>query len=290
MTYCHVWNDPEHLTYFEYNEDGDIVGYRGAEVNDYAECPKHGFYPTTYANGCEIRCKCPKCLAEELFEKRLRGAMIPRRFMNRSINNFEAVEDWQINAFTKIKDYIDNLKDNLEMGKCIVMCGGVGTGKTHLAVSVAHEAMAQGKTAVYTTVSNLILKIRDTWGTGKTMEMVDTFASADLLILDEVGVQAGTENEKNILFDVLNARYSDMKATIVLSNLTQSDVAKYLGLRVWDRLKENGGFSISLVGNSYRKTVKQAVNNGFVGRRMQVPEGARLATEKKDELDENFVF
>lgn len=279
MTNLNTRNDPKHLRYYEYNAEGDIVGYNGEKVDDFVECPKHGFYPTSYGIGYKIRCKCPKCLAEELFENRLNGAMIPKRFLNRTLNNFDTSEDWQLKAYEKIKSFVENLNDNLDMGRCIVMCGGVGTGKTHLAVSVAQEAMAQGKTAVYTTVSNLILKIRDTWGTGKTTEMIDTFSSADILILDEVGVQSGTENEKNIIFDVLNARYADVKSTIILSNLTQSEVAKYLGLRIWDRLKENGGFSISLVGNSYRKVAKSSTNNEFVSRKMKAPKGARIITK-----------
>ena len=48
--------------------------------------------------------------------------------------------------------------------------------------------------------------------------MVAGFIRPDLLILDEVGVQFGSETEKMILFEIINGRYEQLKPTIVISN------------------------------------------------------------------------
>jgi DNA replication protein DnaC len=74
----------------------------------------------------------------------------------------------------------------------------------------------------------------------------------DLLILDEIGVQFGSETERNLLFDVLNERYEDCKPTLLLSNLPKQDVAKYLGERVMDRLREDGGRVVVFDWESHR--------------------------------------
>ena len=54
-------------------------------------------------------------------------------------------------------------------------------------------------------------------------------------------VQFGSDAEKLLLFDVLNERYERRKPTLMLSNLTAQEVAAYLGERVMDRLREDGG-------------------------------------------------
>lgn len=65
--------------------------------------------------------------------------------------------------------------------------------------------------------------------------------SPRLLILDEVGMNLGTEFEQRLFFDVLNERHEAMKPTILISNLNLKDVQAYLGLRVIDRMREDGG-------------------------------------------------
>ena len=52
--------------------------------------------------------------------------------------------------------------------------------------------------------------------------MVAGFIRPDLLILDEVGVQFGSETEKMILFEIINGRYEQLKPTIVISNLART--------------------------------------------------------------------
>ncbi len=74
----------------------------------------------------------------------------------------------------------------------------------------------------------------------------------DLLILDEVGVQFGSDTEKLILFDVLNERYERRRPTILMTNLTLEEVADFLGDRIIDRLREDGGEFIPFDWESHR--------------------------------------
>ena len=102
-----------------------------------------------------------------------------------------------------------------------MFCGGVGAGKTHLAVGIAHRLMEQGRIAVFTSVINAIRRVKDTYrrDSGQSRQVVAGFIRPDLLILDEVGVQFGSETEKMILFEIINGRYEQLKPTIVISNL-----------------------------------------------------------------------
>ncbi|SNB82159.1 DNA replication protein DnaC [Kingella negevensis] len=72
-------------------------------------------------------------------------------------------------------------------------------------------------------------------------EVIEAFSAYDLLIIDEVGVQSGTEAESRALFDVFNERYQNLKPTILISNLDAADFVAAVGNRIADRIKEDGG-------------------------------------------------
>jgi len=101
----------------------------------------------------------------------------------------------------------------------------------------------------------LIRTVRDTWrrdSDASEIEAIRTFSAPDLLILDEVGIQAGSENERQILFDVLNERYETRKSTLLLTNLSVGECKHYLGERVFDRMREDGGEFVAFDWDSYR--------------------------------------
>lgn len=248
--------DSPYLAQFEFDENGKAVSFRGFEVCDFVECEKHGPYPTAYTDGVAvwpIKCGCPICAKIALFEKRLKSAMIPPRFLQKTFENYETKEAWQKNALQCVKNLADCFPQTLQDGTCLTLLGTPGTGKTHLACAYANEVIAQGYSALFTSVSKAIRTIRSTWGNGSEADAYAAFVEVDLLILDEVGVQTGTENEQQIIFNIINERYNAIKPTVIISNKDKIGVQKYLGERVWDRLKENGGVCLNFNGRSYRK-------------------------------------
>jgi DNA replication protein DnaC len=81
--------------------------------------------------------------------------------------------------------------------------------------------------------------------------VLDTLCGVDLLILDEVGMQYGSEGEQVILTDVIDQRYRDMLPIIILTNQDRKGLAEYLGHRAFDRLRDCGLWE-SLDWESYR--------------------------------------
>lgn len=234
--------------------------FNGRPVHDWRECPVHGKVPESYVGvygDIWHIDECPKCKEQRLFEERLNCSMIPRRFRNKTLDNFETKEKFQQFVKTIADDYVADLENNIANGVSLVFLGPCGTGKTHLACGIAHEAIKRGHTALFVSVSTLIRKVRASWGTKTEEEVLKVFTDCDLMVLDEVGIQAGTENERNILFDVLNTRYADMRPTIVISNLKLVEITNYLGTRIIDRLSENGGQVVPFKGaKSFRQGAK----------------------------------
>lgn len=241
------------------------------EVDEY--CQEHDYrYRSTQClfNGSWVGTPCPRCERQEEDEIRhaeerkrrvasqlaaLKAAGIPKRFRDKNFESYRHNSDEQYKAMDVCKKYAENFKASYEHGVCLTMCGKPGTGKTHLACSVGNHLVERGHSVVFIGALDIVGRIKETWGKGATeteREVVNRFVELDLLIIDEVGVQFGKESEQIILFKILNRRYEEVKPTIVISNLMGNELDNYLGERVVDRLKENGGPTLAFDWNSWR--------------------------------------
>ncbi len=246
------------------------------------ECETHGAWervaPKMIAD--KMRGRCPECekIAQEqrdeaerarllgvaktkkqrYIERVLGDAEIPKRFQQRTFDNYRAEGEEQIAVLNKAKAFAEKFPRAMELGASFVFYGPPGTGKTHLACAIANYVIrTYGNTALFVTVFDLIQRVKATYvSSDKTeREIMQGFTAPDLLILDEVGVQFGTEYEKIIITDLINRRYADMRPTIILSNLDQAELEQYLGARVIDRMFEGGGGVLAFGWGSYRAKV-----------------------------------
>ena len=236
-------------------------GFYDEPLSKTDNCAEHGdFESKSYRHG--FWTGCPACAAVrkaaeaaqedakakaaevERWQRRLGMAGVPERFRDRRIETFIAITDAQRKAWAFATTYASSFGDVMDTGRGALFVGKPGTGKTHLAVGIAIEVMENGGTALFTTTMRAIRRVKDTWGRESQeteTEAIQALVFPDLLILDEVGVQFGSDTEKLILFDVLNERYEKRKPTILLSNLPASEVKEYLGERIFDRMREDGG-------------------------------------------------
>ena len=177
--------------------------------------------------------------------QRLRSASgIPARFVDRSFAGYSATVPGQKIALGVCRAFAETWSDKRRDGASLVLTGGPGTGKTHLACAVANAVMeAHLSTVAFGTVATLLRYIKDTYrkdATKSEQQAIDDLVRPDLLIVDEVGVQVGSEHEKLLTFEVLNARYQECRPTILISNLSANDLETFLGQRVMDRYRECG--------------------------------------------------
>lgn len=242
-------------------------------------CEKHGEYTSRKIG--QWWTGCPRCVEEEapkreeearqkmieeqkqweiehakrVLAAKIGRACIPERFKDRTLQTYIADNDGQKKALAFAEQFLESYKEG-KRGQSAIFTGERGTGKTHIAIGIAHALITEHKsTAVYSTVQRLIRSVRETWrrdSEKSETEVIALYASPDLLILDEVGIQAGSENEKNILFDVLNERYETRRSTIMLTNLSVDECREFLGERVFDRMREDGGRFVAFNWESQR--------------------------------------
>jgi DNA replication protein DnaC len=238
-------------------------------------CELHGSFESRNIFG-KVWSNCPACNAESkakadrehaekeisernaLWLRRMGEAGIPERFRSRTLTCYKATNAGQKRALAFAVDYAEQFSLVRETGRSAIFCGMPGTGKTHLAVGVALHIMGAGRFAAFTTVQRMIRRLKDSWrkdSLESESDVIGMLVYPDLLIIDEIGVQFGSEFEKNFMFDLLNERYEKQKPTILLSNLTAAEIKVFLGERVYDRLREDGGQCVSFDWASHRGSV-----------------------------------
>ena len=232
-----------------------------------ARCDEHGPYTATVHDmtaigGRVVTTHCPACQARDAKAKadadlqrtamqrgqevrRLLGrAGIPPRFQDRTFGNYTATSMGQRAALVTCRTFAETWGEQVERGGSLVLTGGPGTGKTHLACAVAGFVAREFLAAPwFGTVTQLLRHIKDTYrrdSDRSEQSAIDDLVSPDLLIVDEVGVQTGSDHEKMLIFEVLNERYQNLRPTILISNLNSTDLEAYIGQRIMDRFRECG--------------------------------------------------
>ena len=243
-----------------------------------ALCSIHGEYTqTTYQNGRTTNC--PACererkeqrIAEEnkkleeaekerksrRIDELLGNSGIPKRFQDKTLDNYKSNSQKQKEIINNVKKFLNEFEvPQGHSGRCLTMIGKAGTGKTHLACAVAsHVIKEYGGTARFSSVSEINRLVRESKSYNtkySETEVIEAFGNYDLLIVDEVGIQSGTDAESRALFDVINARYQNMNPTIFISNLNKDQFKAALGERIYDRIKEGGGVILGFDWGSHR--------------------------------------
>lgn len=242
-----------------------------------ATCSTHGEYQQTKYQSGRVT-KCPECerereqqrIADEkavqlreaterkskLIDQLIGNSGIPKRFLGKTLKSYQVKFEEQKPIVNSAVNFAKEFQQSSHSGRCLIFIGNAGTGKTHIGCAIGlHVIKNCGGTARFTSVSEINRLVRESKSFNSEYtetEIIDAFGNYDLLIVDEVGIQSGTDAESRALFDVFNARYQNVKPTIVISNLTKDQLTVALGERIVDRLKEGGGEILSFNWQSYR--------------------------------------
>jgi DNA replication protein DnaC len=137
----------------------------------------------------------------------------------------------------------------------LVLHGPRGTGKSHLAAAITNAI--QGREiksgmpplVMYFVVPELLDMLRSGYDEGDYQELLDLCKQIDVLILDDLGTEASKPWVQEKLFQIVNRRYLDRRATVVATNCRLRDIEP----RLRSRLAEDDNTVIHIVAPDYRQ-------------------------------------
>ena len=132
----------------------------------------------------------------------------------------------------------------------LLLWGGVGTGKSFLAGCIANALMEQEVPARMTNFARIL-----NGSLSGRNDVVDKLCRYPLLIIDDFGMERGTEYALEQIYNIVDSRYRNRKPLIVTTNLTLDEIRHpqdTAHARIFDRLLEMC-VPISCIGVSLRK-------------------------------------
>ncbi len=189
----------------------------------------------------------------------LQKSGLSKRLKGYTLGNFRViVSNSAARARMKVDEYLENWEENREAGRGLYFCGGVGTGKTHLAVAVMQEIIRRKRVpSLFVTIPELLDNLRGAYNdpARDLDEWMDAVKNADLLVLDDLGSEKATTWVQERLFVIVNHRYREALPTIFTSNIGPEALPSQLGQRTASRIIAMCE-GVELEGADYRETAR----------------------------------
>lgn len=161
-------------------------------------------------------------------ERLLEASNLGERFKGRTFASFDAKRDREAfdacNKYAKAENLLELQRNSL------LIAGGYGSGKTHLAAAVTQVLTNRGISVLFGTAIEHFDKIRDDFEHTGLNKHVARMKSANVLVIDDLGKEKKSDWTKQVLFDVVNYRYEHKLPVIITTNLVSKDGKEFSAL------------------------------------------------------------
>ena len=165
--------------------------------------------------GQAVPCACKEQQKEERRRSDLRRLSSLDPFLDKTFATFDAAVPGVQEALRVAGAYAADPQGWL------VLMGGYGVGKTHLAAAIATQRLAAGSPVFFSIVPDLLDHLRAAFAPTSEMpydELFDKVREAELLVLDDLGAENSTAWATEKLFQLVNYRYNFRMPTVITTN------------------------------------------------------------------------
>jgi len=152
----------------------------------------------------------------------------------------------------------------LERGEGIFFIGPTGTGKTHLAKALCHQACRNHFTVAFYNFHHLFNQLNKAAFKDQLAQLMKYLIKVDLLAIDDFGFKKITQQQAEYLYEITDSRYA-VKSIIITSNRAINDWPAIfpdpvIANAILDRLAHHS-YQFIIKGESYRKKIKPLFQN-----------------------------
>lgn len=169
------------------------------------------------------------------------GVRAWRRFQGQSLASL----DWRclgVPLRQSLAGYVERLPHHLQSGQGLLLFGGVGSGKSHLAVGVGLVAVAHGLSVYAASLFELLQQVRASFEgdrPGREARLMQQVTEGDLLVLDDVDQARPTPWAADLLNHIANQRKLRQRATLLTSHAHPAHLEAIWGQPIFSRLTDS---------------------------------------------------
>ena len=210
-------------------------------------------------------CKCRPYRRRLIETNRLfKASEIPERYKWKFIDSFKDIDPNgdQVPFARDVLNMAFTLTDSevkSEPTKGFLLHGNPGTGKTLLGAIMLNELILRwSRPGKFLNLSRKYFqKLRDTYSEesvnyGRSWDIIDELCNIPFLVLDDFGIQRGTDWEMEMLYELVDARYSEKRFTVITTNQDLDEIKNMSGGRIYSRLLEMC-YSVPMEGVDFRQ-------------------------------------
>ena len=165
-----------------------------------------------------------------------------------------AHDNGQNPVMAKARAYVEHWPEAFKKNVGLLLFGDVGTGKSFLAGCIANALLDQDIPVLMTNFPAILARLSGTFGAERA-DFLASLGDYDLLIIDDLGVERGTEYSLEQVFSIIDSRYRSGKPLIVTTNLKLDELKHPTDLahaRIYDRILERCA-PILFAGKNFRE-------------------------------------
>ncbi len=173
-------------------------------------------------------------------------------------------------AFRRCKKYCEIYEKTVKKGYGIYLFGDKGVGKTHITACMANYLLSRCVPVLFTNLFEISKAVKSTFNreSSETEQiLIEKFSNIDILFFDDLGTEIFTKSSgetwlQGLLFDLINKRYNNQKATIFSSNYSLNSLINERGImeKTVDRISEmTNGAVMKITGSSLRNMSKNSI-------------------------------